>query len=334
MLIWSGIFALLAPLRFSLITTGYDISHLSVDVYLSSLSSVSGWPLVGLTCAWLAGLILFLMTFIKKITRDDGSSSLAPYSVLAVLVGGGAFIAWSADPTLWSSALPYRDSALICSLPFIGFAVLEALISPARNQDQPGLVSMTRLLVIQSTAVIFGIVLGIQSFSFVVMTQQLSAIIDASQTPCIGISKLRALNKTAFGHWSITAYSILLQGRHPTKIVLSDNACTHLGQSDGFPLAEFSATRVDKRYFTGGWFDMQALAHEVQPQSVAATAVASGTTSAVANAPKPDTRPMCFPEIGQCITGVFRTYWNLNGGRATFGLPVGGRLSGTPMILY
>ena len=30
----------------------------------------------------------------------------------------------------------------------------------------------------------------------------------------------------------------------------------------------------------------------------------------------------CFPETGQCISGVFRTYWEQNGGLAVFGLPI------------
>ncbi|HZG66180.1 MAG TPA: hypothetical protein VEZ12_05525, partial [Herpetosiphonaceae bacterium] len=32
--------------------------------------------------------------------------------------------------------------------------------------------------------------------------------------------------------------------------------------------------------------------------------------------------PLCFHEIGQCVSGRFRAYWEANGGVAVFGLPI------------
>lgn len=62
------------------------------------------------------------------------------------------------------------------------------------------------------------------------------------------------LYRTLHNHWTITVYSILVQGRTPAKVVLHNARCETSNFSRGVPVAA-----CDLRQWDDGWFNLNQL---------------------------------------------------------------------------
>ena len=102
-------------------------------------------------------------------------------------------------------------------------------------------------------AAIFAVVLSANGLLWYRLTARLDAALEASATSCIPMESLDWIDKTALSHWSITPYSLVLQGRHPTKIVLPEAACTRI-HAQGMPLTDWRLRPWDR-----GWFALDQL---------------------------------------------------------------------------
>jgi hypothetical protein len=64
---------------------------------------------------------------------------------------------------------------------------------------------------------------------------------------------------TALYHWSITPYSLLLQGRAPAAVILQKKHCETSDFVTGFPVADW-----DWRLWRGGWLDLRILEQQLK----------------------------------------------------------------------
>lgn len=262
MWIWAAVFTLLgvfAALRFAQIISPYEMDRLDVNSLIRSFGpGLRGFPLTALAITWVVSLSLF---FRPRLTRIQGKMILrliTSWEFIGLATAGTFFIVWASNPRNWASQLSYRHWVLFCSLPFFGLAVLEAL----RQQPLPSRMRAEwnhRSLIVMGTGLIFLFTFSLQSLGWINLTQRLQQTISESPLACIPASSIEWINRTPFNHFSITSYSILVQGRSPTKVVLPDNQCAEADLTTGFPLAE----DWEWRRWEGGWFNMQYLKERV-----------------------------------------------------------------------
>ncbi len=272
----AGLFAVLAmaaTLRFNNIHDSYEADRLSVDQLRATFdSSMSGYRLIALVSIYLAMVLAFIaprMTrFQNWLTRRwqlqprQVTWGLYVVELGCIVVAGLLLVIWAIAPRLWEAALSFRTWALFVSLPFMGMAALEGLMrspsrvpgdSPAAGGDWPH-----RMRTVQVTGLVFLIILSIQSLAWLDLTRNLNETLTQSSTACIPISAVKQEHASALGHWSVTTYSILLQGMTPQKVVLLDDLCGTTQFANGLPIGDF-----DTRAWTGGRFDMHLLAQQL-----------------------------------------------------------------------
>jgi hypothetical protein len=171
-----------------------------------------------------------------------------------VLLAGLALLIWGTYPRLWQTALTFRNLALFVSLPFMILAVLEGLIQgPGWRSDQEGMWRHRRRTV-QMIGVVFLLVLVTQSVSWVKLDNDIRQTVAAHQGACVPLSSISRQSGSLLGHWSMTPYSILLQGLEPQKIILRDELCQNYQFAANLPIADW-----DLRSWNGGRFDMRLL---------------------------------------------------------------------------
>ncbi|MBX3062242.1 MAG: hypothetical protein KF726_04655 [Anaerolineae bacterium] len=232
--------------------TPYEADVLSTggSLGLRFTSAVLGLPLVILLLGWFAGFSLLLPVLrerwawsrnLKINWTERTASRLLTVAVIAGMI-------WALVPIFWIDALSYRFFLLPFTLPFIIAAWLDNRSSLLESQP--------RQSVLMRLAWLFTVVIVIQSLFWFAFTDRLKTTL-ASTTPCLRANTANLLwtNYTAMNHWSITAYSVIIQGDAATSIVLPGDQCEIADFSQGFPVADWDFRRWDQL-----WFHLQSLA--------------------------------------------------------------------------
>jgi hypothetical protein len=223
LLIWAAIlagFSGLTVLKFLIFHTEYETDQLTIDTLLDHFqAAVWGLPLAAIGCSWLAGLALFLRSQLK----NSVAAKICGVTELAALLATGLLLfIWARDPHFWERAIDFRTWELASSMPFMGLATFDSFRKPERHTT---IQWNHQLLAGRMIALIFLVVLAVQSTTWFSMTQRVQETLETSPTACINIASIKWLGRIPVGHWSITPYSLWLGGEQPTHIIASGYQC-------------------------------------------------------------------------------------------------------------
>ena len=274
------VLALVTGIRLWLFRTPYEVEQSSPVLLLWSFTaSVVGLPLVALVSALVTAVAVFAAPRVGQ--RPIVLGILRAIELLGIVLTTTLLIRWAIDPEQWRWALKYGYWAPIGSLAFLGFAALEVLLRPAgvgqaldagatgSGDDPAALVRSLprdavwshRIRTAQFVALSCSLVLIIQSASWLDLSKRLNESMARSSWSCVSMARLGRLNETALGSFATPAYSILLQGRSPDKVVLSGDACGTETFETGVALNEYGTRAV-----SGGWFNLQPLAQDIRTE--------------------------------------------------------------------
>jgi hypothetical protein len=262
--LWACFFALfvaLALLRFASLQSGYEAEQLNLDTLSRHFTNaIAGLPLVALLLSFLAAVIVLVAPRMRR--RGNKTLTLTLYSVelLCLLGAGVALLLWAANPYLWRTAISFRSWALIISGGFMLLAVGDALLRLPDHTRGYNLDWLHRSRAAHLIALFFLLVLGTQSLVWSSLEGRLQSAVAGSGTACLPATSLPWLGRTPLNHWSLTARSLLLQGRRPSSVVmLEEQACGSAASARGLSIALFNPTSADVRGWQGGWFDLDQL---------------------------------------------------------------------------
>lgn len=251
-LFWAGVWLVIsaaAYLRFAAIATPYERQQLSLNVMFNEFfSSVFGYPLLSLICAWMIGLLLLRP---RLVARWPVFGRLPDVSPRIPLVGLTLFLAvWAVVFPRWTNVLGWRFYVIPMSFPFLVYAVLDLWLPTVRPTPSPRKNWVIRL------GAVFALTLGIQAVLLFGLIQQLRTTLADSPTACIDTEHPDAgwIYWTTFNHWGIASLSMILQGTQPEKIILIHTLCADAPLETGVPIASWDVRRWDT-----GWFDMSRL---------------------------------------------------------------------------
>lgn len=266
---WALVFGglvLATGLRLWLLRTPYEVEQSSPEILRWSFAvSVIGLPMLALSVA------VVVATTILVAARFCGHSRIVTAMRGAEIVGIALItlllIRWAVDPDQWRWALKYGYWAPIGSLLFLGFAALEVHISRHTVKDTPQVDAAAardpihdpiwahRVRTAQLVALSCSVVLIVQSATWLHLSNRLIESMTQSGWGCLPMSRLGWLDDTPLSSFATPAYSVLLQGRTPNKVVLSGDACSTETFNRGVALHEFAT-----RSLSQGWFNLQPLA--------------------------------------------------------------------------
>jgi hypothetical protein len=286
MWLWALAFAglsVIAWLRFLLFRSLYETGELSLKVLNAHFyEALAGLPIIALCLAWFAALLIFAEPLVigymdlnpEALLREGDTRSvrvrfftalksanlLFPLALGSILTAGALLTIWAFDPHLWAEEVSFREWAPLVSLPFVLIAALEALAGQAA---EPSDTRQKRTRIIQLSGLIFFVVVSIQGLNWLNLTNRLQETMRASPAPCLSGSSLAWLQRTPLEHWSLTAYSLVIQDKSPEKLVMAGSGCADESFLSGLAVAEFGPGDWNLRDWRGGWFDLRALAQQL-----------------------------------------------------------------------
>lgn len=256
-----GALAVLALLRSASLQSGYEAEQLNLDTLSRQFTNaIAGLPLVALLLSFVAAVIVLLAPRIKGRGNRTLTLTLYVLELLCLLGAGVALLLWAANPYLWRTAISFRSWALIISGGFMLLAVGDALLRPPGDTSGYNLDWTHRSRAAHLIALFFLLVLGTQSLVWSSLEGRLQSAVAGSGTACLPATSLPWLGRTPLNHWSVTARSLLLQGRRPSSVVmLEEQACASAASARGLSIARFNPTSADVRGWQGGWFNLDQL---------------------------------------------------------------------------
>ena len=254
-----GVVTAAALVDFLINKSSYETEHLNLDTIVSSFrAAVFGPAIVALGLVYLAGMILIVLPLVRRgaVALPDREARLPRLRAAALLAVAGAGVVLLIRAVIlrwWWSSLDYRFWMLLGTLPFLGLAVLEGVLPRSWGESFRAEMSI-RSRIMLLAAVVFSVVLSANSLGWLRLTDRLENTLASRSEACIPMSSIDWIHKTALDHWSTTAYSLVLQGRRPTKIVLADeDACAAISP-DHAPITDWYT-----RPWDDGWFDLEGL---------------------------------------------------------------------------
>lgn len=180
--------------------------------------SVAGAPAQALVVVFILSVLLIVG---GRQTRVRWLST-GPHLALLLLLPVFWLLPWAANPRSWDNALQFRAWCLVLTLPFVAMAAVDCW-APRRQIDGAvrGDTLEARRLVALAAAVVFSVVLVSQSVAWSSLVGDLQG--QLRRTPsCLALDSLTKTRRTALRHWGTSSLAIVLQGRKPTKVVLSN----------------------------------------------------------------------------------------------------------------
>jgi hypothetical protein len=246
------------------------------------LYGVAGFPLQGLLFAYAAGALMLLQALLIRRGRDaqaDACCYLAALCLVGTLI---IWIFWAAVPGLWCSAINYRRWLIPMTVPIYLMAAGEMAIKrwsasrglgwyerpvPARTT------TLARTGILIGLAVLFSVVLGIQSTHFKLESDRLYREVAHSRHATVVVDDWMKL--TPLWHWSTSWQVLLHQGRRPQKwIIGGDDAFgeQHLKHLDDpvnpmLPICSFRSQPAGPG--PTGWFDLRDVIPAAQRERAA-----------------------------------------------------------------
>jgi len=227
--------AIIGAIRLAVQINPYESEQLSLDLFRDRFfSSFFGVTLLAMILAYLGGLVLL------NLPGTERFKLARRILAAALLVGmGTAFFVRVAVPSFWADTLNFRFFVQFTVAPFMLFALIDSLIrNSGRVAPQPGDEWPYRLRLLQTVGLTFAVSLLVQSIWWVNYADRLRSAMANSQSACLSLSdpQFSWIGTTPLDHWTITGYSLLLQGRTPQKIILKDMPCTPESFAKGVPI--------------------------------------------------------------------------------------------------
>jgi len=229
----------------------YESAQLSLaNLWQLFQGTVANLPLIALVMVWLVGLML-IRTPLKAVLKMRLPN--LPTTILLVMALG-AMVVWALCPFLWSYALNYRFFVIPLSTPFIVAAAMDSFRA-AEPPAQWG----ERVQIMRYVGIIFALTTMIQAGWLFSYAQRLRVTLATSPTPCLDFNSPHTawMRSTILDHWTITPYAILIQGRHPKKMLLREVSCQNTNFSAGVPVATWDVRG-------SGWFDFEGFFDHLQ----------------------------------------------------------------------
>lgn len=249
--------AFLALVRFLLIWhDSYDQGQVSFSTLgVSFQNSLSGAPLTALIWVWVSSAVLLVADYWSVRLYGWVSALLRFYSAFGIGAAAWCLLNWALDPTQWVHELDFRDLAMFCSLPFMGFALIEGSQGRALPPVGFGGADMRfRIGMVQAAATVFFAVFTVQSVEFNGAVSQLSNTLAKTTAPCLSLGSLSDLLGTPLNHWSVSSLAILEQSRKPTTVVLMENGC-----QDALRTGQVQLIWWDPSSYQTQWFDLSSV---------------------------------------------------------------------------
>jgi hypothetical protein len=263
MALWGAGFvalALLAAWYFKdLVTSRPD--PLTVDLLAESFqTSLMGAPLLMLLGAVVAAAALNIEPRLKQSRNPELALAAYVVELVGLAAAGLVMLFWAALPDAWGGTIAYRGWVLFCSLPFMAAAAFDSRARKRVAADWAG-EDVHRVRTAATVGVICAAVLAVQSLSWMGLTGRLQDTLAESVEPAIPAAALEWLEGTPLRHWSVTSYTILLQGNDAETVVLYEDY-PDLGRDgfeDGLYVADWHWRSWDE-----GAFDLSHLAERLE----------------------------------------------------------------------
>lgn len=208
--------------------------------------------MIALIFGWLAALSLLIAPRAGRYGERFSSAmviTIAVYVILAII--GLTLLAWASDPALWKNAFSFHYLMPWIGIPYLFVAVLDSSMKGNPKSWR------IRFGVIYAIAIVFAVTLSTQSIVWLNLTNHLRDIMAQSPNTCLSTDSdaLAWMRNTPLDHRMITAYSIILQGKAPQKVVMPGNDCMNAITADGIRIVPWQIESGQ-----GGWFDLSRLA--------------------------------------------------------------------------
>jgi len=256
-----ALFAIGASSRFIQYRSPYETDQMSLGTLREAFGALAGFPLLALCCATTIGLCLLVVpALIARGTSAGGRvSALRLIELLCVIGAALLLLLWAANPREWMGEIAYRTWSIFVTLPFMVAAVAEALRRSRRARrsladDWPHRRSLALIV-----GLVFLAVASVQSAVFAHLTSKLRDAINQTHYACLSTMSLSWIQESPLNHWSTTAHAILLQGRAPRTLVISDGGnCADARFAQGVSVAAWLPPTIH-----GGWFDLSGLSRRL-----------------------------------------------------------------------
>ena len=247
MFAWGAFFivaALAAVARMYWFRSSYESEQMALDVWVRTFESgVAGVPLQAILLVWLAAFAVWLDARAAHFTRVLRAAAIG-----CILVALALLVEWALDAAAWQYAVEYRSWAIWLTLPLALAAALDRRPpSPVFRERAAYLVSIGFVLVLVAQASVYGSV------------QDRLRVALAQQAGCVEARHIEGLPNTALAGWTITAQSLLVQGKRPHALAYywEDCASPDRGFQWGYFLSNLGSW--DFYRWGTGWFDKTQL---------------------------------------------------------------------------
>lgn len=259
----AGCFAFATVLRFGMVRPGYDSEAMTWEAQQFQWEyAVFGLPmavLVGAAFSACASLVT------PRVPRYYHYIPL-----LGVGFAGLALVVWASDSSRWRPALDYRGPALIITLVFMGFATIDTVLNQRYLAAHAGQVSAPRLRTVQAAALVFAVVISIQSIDWHSEIEEMRTAMAESDGACVSTNDIPGFRNSALATWSTPSLSLLYQDWSPNRIVLPPEGCAIASENGTIPLVPWTPDIASNR------FDMQPLRDSLVTGNACWTDLSSG----------------------------------------------------------
>jgi hypothetical protein len=104
---------------------------------------------------------------------------------------------------------------------------------------------------VNTIGVVCAVVLVVQSWSWIALTDRLQRTMGSEVEGCVPFDapEMRWAAHTALSHWSISTYSLIVQGDRPSAIVLPAGVCGQIDLRKGLYLTPWYTSGWNTRWF-------------------------------------------------------------------------------------
>lgn len=227
--------------RFGIIGSSYETEEAAVSNQIAQWQRSVLWlPLIALVCALLVGLFLLLGRS-RASSRFNGKFGIPVLSLIA-LTGAISLIIWAADASLWKTAIDYRGPSLWHSLIIMGIAFLDVALPSHFSFRSPD--SRLRILMANGAALIFCVVIALQSLTWHLELNKIRDAMSTSRTACIAAETLPGYEDSPLNFWSLPPASIGMQSTSPDFVVLPGELCEVANQTGVIPMTLVSPQKT------------------------------------------------------------------------------------------
>ncbi len=261
---WAGIFLALSVATLIRVLLGADAYEKRTFTFESFgatwAPSVLGGPIRATALAWIAGLLIFIERFIarRSAARPAVLVWIRGAGLLSLIFSGAALLPWAFNPKAWAGAIGYRLYLGFATAPFLLAALLERMAIWRATADSLRVEARqpARGLYLNAIAVICALVLVVQSWSWLSMTIRLQDTLRREAKRCVPFDSpsMEWAADTALSHWSISTYSLMVQGDRPGAVVLPGRQCSQIDFRHGLYLTPWYTDTSKMR-----WFDLGRL---------------------------------------------------------------------------